>query len=71
MQYHNFSCQEETDECLSNPCHNGGKCINLIGLFKCDCPEDFVGKQCEAVRLITCENQPCKEGATCQNGKSK
>lgn len=55
---------------MSKPCHNGGTCINLLGAFKCECTEDYVGKQCEALRLITCENQPCKEGATCENKRS-
>lgn len=66
-----FSCEYEINECLSNPCHNGGTCEDLLGAFKCKCPEEFVGKQCEAIRLITCDNLPCKEGATCENVRSK
>lgn len=65
-----FSCESEIDECMSKPCHNGGTCLNQLGSFKCECPEDYVGKQCEALRLITCENEPCKEGATCENRRS-
>ncbi|KAJ8972695.1 hypothetical protein NQ314_000062 [Rhamnusium bicolor] len=57
-------------ECECLPGH-GGTCNDLIGMFKCDCPEDFVGKQCEAPLLITCENKPCREGATCETGPNE
>lgn len=41
------------------------------GNFKCDCPDGFVGRQCEAPLLITCDNRPCHEGATCETGPNK
>lgn len=71
MFFLNFSCETDIDECLSNPCRHGGTCVDLIGTFKCNCPEDFVGKQCEAPLLITCDNKPCKDGSTCKSGSSK
>lgn len=67
----NCSCEHEIDECESNPCRHNGTCIDLLAAFKCECPDDYVGKQCEAIRIITCDNQPCKDGATCQDGRSK
>lgn len=66
-----YSCQYEIDECASNPCQNGGTCIDGLASFYCNCTEDFVGDQCEVLKLVTCENEPCKEGATCKNGRSK
>lgn len=65
------SCQYEIDECESNPCQNGGTCIDGLASFYCNCTEDFVGDQCEVLKLVTCENEPCKQGATCKNGRSK
>ena len=30
---------EQIDECLSNPCRNGGTCIDGLGGYTCLCPE--------------------------------
>lgn len=66
-----YRCEMEIDECQSNPCRNGGTCIDQLATYECICPEDYVGRQCEALRLITCENQPCRNGSTCTDGASK
>lgn len=66
-----YRCEMEIDECQSNPCRNGGTCIDQLATYECVCPEDYVGRQCEALRLITCENQPCRNGSTCTDGASK
>ena len=31
-------CEHEINECHSNPCVNGGTCIDGIGGFTCQCP---------------------------------
>lgn len=69
--YEGEFCEIDIDECASNPCRHGGTCNDLIGTFKCDCPDDFVGKQCEAPLLITCDNKPCGKGATCKTGTNE
>ena len=33
--------------CYSDPCLNGGACADLADNFDCDCPDNFVGTQCE------------------------
>ena len=37
----------DTDECVSNPCLNGGTCIDGVYNFTCVCPGAFVGHRCE------------------------
>jgi len=43
-----FVVISEMDECTSNPCVNGGTCVNLITGYGCRCMKDFVGKNCES-----------------------
>jgi len=38
----------EMDECASNPCINGGTCVNLIIGYGCRCINVFFGKRCES-----------------------
>uniref|UniRef100_A0A8C9R1A2 Protocadherin Fat 4 n=1 Tax=Scleropages formosus TaxID=113540 RepID=A0A8C9R1A2_SCLFO len=59
-------CEADIDECLPDPCHNGGTCHNLIGGFSCTCPEGFTGMACER-DINECLSNPCKNGALCQN----
>ncbi|XP_072294218.1 protein crumbs homolog 1 isoform X2 [Eucyclogobius newberryi] len=40
-------CEQEVDECRSNPCLNGGYCRNLINKFMCVCDMSFAGDVCE------------------------
>eukprot|EP00057_Strongylocentrotus_purpuratus_P026767 XP_011681241.1 PREDICTED: ovochymase-2-like [Strongylocentrotus purpuratus] len=38
---------EDINECLSNPCQNGGTCSDIDGGFQCFCPEGFKGDYCQ------------------------
>ncbi|XP_021706793.1 protein crumbs isoform X1 [Aedes aegypti] len=41
-------CEIEIDECESMPCFNGGRCIDFINDYKCNCTgTGFEGKNCE------------------------
>lgn len=64
-------CENEINECLSNPCKNGGNCTDLLAAYSCTCPDEYDGPQCEILRQVTCENQPCRSGSTCIDGFSK
>lgn len=65
-----YRCDQNIDECASDPCMNGGTCQDGLASFTCVCSEEFVGERCELVRLITCDSQPCHNGATCQDIRS-
>lgn len=40
-------CEINIDECSSQPCANGGECVDLVDGFKCICPLGYTGAQCQ------------------------
>ncbi|CAD5114775.1 DgyrCDS3819 [Dimorphilus gyrociliatus] len=38
---------DETNECSSSPCRNGGRCIDELGQFFCLCNGAYSGERCE------------------------
>ena len=39
--------KENVDECLSNPCQNGGSCNDGVNGYMCLCADKYTGKNCE------------------------
>nr|XP_057928912.1 sushi, nidogen and EGF-like domain-containing protein 1 isoform X3 [Doryrhamphus excisus] len=57
---------EELNECLSQPCLNGGTCHDLEASYLCECEDGFRGKQCH-IDINECLSDPCKNGGTCED----
>ncbi|XP_013394438.1 extracellular matrix protein A [Lingula anatina] len=54
----------DDDECVSNPCQNGGTCNNLYNRFECKCAVGTTGTRCET-DINECNSNPCQNGGTC------
>uniref|UniRef100_A0A671ME83 Delta-like protein n=1 Tax=Sinocyclocheilus anshuiensis TaxID=1608454 RepID=A0A671ME83_9TELE len=71
-------CHENVNDCVSNPCRNGGTCIDGISSFQCFCPDGWEGDLCDLSDILPfslvflhsdvneCESQ-C-DATTCSNG---
>jgi len=38
---------DDVNECSSNPCMNGGVCLNAPQMYQCTCPQSYSGTRCE------------------------
>lgn len=52
------------DECASNPCLNGGTCLDQVGGYICNCSDEYMGVHCE-MEFDACAFKPCKNGGEC------
>ncbi len=44
-------CLSDIDECLSNPCVNGGTCRDRADGYNCFCAPGYTGVNCETGKL--------------------
>ena len=42
----------DIDECASDPCQYGGQCEQLVGFYRCECPDEYVGTNCQTGKGI-------------------
>ena len=47
-----FSKLTDIDECSSNPCENGGTCIDAVNMYTCSCAAGFNGTNCETSKFL-------------------
>lgn len=45
----------DVNECKRQPCKNGGRCLDLVNDFYCECADNWKGKTCHSREWCT----PC------------
>ncbi len=60
-------CQNNTNDCLPNPCKNGGSCIDAINNYTCSCPIGFTDRNC-TTNINDCSPSSCNGHGTCVDG---
>ncbi|RZF45128.1 hypothetical protein LSTR_LSTR000538 [Laodelphax striatellus] len=66
--YTGVECETDIDECTSDPCLNGGTCIDEVDAFFCQCRNGFKGETCE-INIDECASNPCRNNAPCLDGE--
>ncbi|KFB39688.1 crumbs [Anopheles sinensis] len=62
------NCEENFNECQSNPCQNGGLCHDKDNAFYCSCAHGFEGDFCEIDVAVCNTGNRCHNGASCIEG---
>nr|XP_054759199.1 protein jagged-1b-like [Lytechinus pictus] len=62
--YTGLYCHERIDYCESNPCQNGGTCINSVSSIQCVCTPGWEGIFCN-IGTDECSATPCRNNGTC------
>jgi hypothetical protein len=61
------NCEINIDDCTSNPCKNGGTCVDGITSYSCACPSGTSPPDCVDT-VDECSQFPCLNGGHCVDG---
>lgn len=47
-----FPSSSDINECEAEPCRNGGICTDLVANYSCECPGEFMGRNCQYSKYL-------------------
>ncbi|KAG9262634.1 protein jagged-1a [Astyanax mexicanus] len=62
--YSGQNCERADNACLSEPCFNGGSCVESSQGFECRCSPGWTGPSC-TINEDDCSPNPCNHAGTC------
>ncbi|KAM9812844.1 delta-like protein C isoform 2-T2 [Syngnathus typhle] len=69
--YAGSNCEMKANRCSSNPCANGGECVDSgsdqADAAACRCRPGFAGPRCQT-NVDDCASNPCRNAGTCADG---
>uniref|UniRef100_A0A2K6W6B9 Uncharacterized protein n=1 Tax=Onchocerca volvulus TaxID=6282 RepID=A0A2K6W6B9_ONCVO len=61
------SCNYRLDMCFTSPCQHQGTCVPLENGYRCDCPPQWTGKNCEkSIYMDNCLPNSCFSDSVCK-----
>ncbi len=57
--YTGVNCEIDINDCLPNPCQNGGTCVDGVNSYSCQCASGWSGVNCDQPAVVQC---PCSGG---------
>ncbi|XP_071961037.1 uncharacterized protein [Antedon mediterranea] len=60
----NVQVYVDITRCLSDPCQNGGTCMDFVNRFECNCTSGWIGETC-GIDFDECSSNPCLNLGTC------
>lgn len=66
-------CEQDIDECESNPCLNNATCWDQVGLYSCNCSANYTGVNCEVLvsvwKMFKCDAENVVQAVSCMSQK--
>ena len=60
-------CEININECSSNPCGEGGQCMDGVNRFQCMCYPGYIG-ECRQTNIDNCVGVTCTGNGQCVDG---
>lgn len=61
-------CEININDCSSNPCANGGTCLDGVNDYTCSCAPGYGGRNCEPHAAPCSSRDACLNGGSCTGG---
>lgn len=61
--------QSYANNCINQPCLNGGECLSIQDGYSCNCTVFYTGRRCQ-IRTSYCDPSHCLNGGSCYHART-